>query len=174
METEDHTTSVFHLQLCLERPHPSSVARTESRPSSTARLGEQLVVSAELLENCACSPGWLFCLVQGSQQSKRTHAVTTAGGTARLGEQLVISVTLLENLASSPGQLFRLVQDLWKQALEEELGMVFGSQVPVRQAAEHPCQEGLTHVLAETISGSDQALSSVHPREPIDLAAQAA
>ena len=123
------------------------------------------MISAETLENRACSPGRPFCPVQGSQQFESTPAVRADGGTARQGEQLVISAETLENRASSPSRPFRPAQALWKQALEEELGAVFGSRVPVRKAAEHPSQ-GLSRELAGAVSGSDQASSSVHPREP--------
>ena len=118
------------------------------------------MISAETLENRACSPGRPFCPVQGSQQFETTPAVRADGGTARQGEQLVISAETLENRASSPSRPFRPAQALWKQALEEELGAVFGSRVPVRTAQQFGCAE------ADIVSGSDQASSSVHPREP--------
>ena len=164
-EIEDHTASVFHLRLRLERPRVPSVARAESRPGSRLRPGEQLVISAATLENRACSPGRPLCPVQDTQQSEATPAVRANGGTARQGEQLVISAATLENRASSPSRPSRPAQALWRKALEEELGAVFGSRVPVRKAAEHPSQ-GLSRELAGAVSGLNQASSSVHPREP--------
>ena len=123
------------------------------------------MISAETLENRACSPGRPFCPVQGKQQFEATPAVRAYGGTARQGEQLVISADTLENRASSPSRPFRPAQALWKKALEEELGAVFGSRVPVRKAAEHPSQ-GLSRELAGAVSGLNQALSSVKSGEP--------
>ena len=154
-EIEDHTASVFHLRLRLERPRVPSVARAESRPGSRLRPGEQLVISAATLENRACSPGRPLCPVQEGAN----------GGTARQGEQLVISAATLENRASSPSRPSRPAQTLWKKALEEELGAVFGSRVPVRKAAERPSQ-GLSRELAGAVSGLNQALSSVKSGEP--------
>ena len=87
------------------------------------------------------------------------------GGTARQGEQLVISAATLENRASSPSRPSRPAQALWRKALEEELGAVFGSRVPVRKAAERPSQ-GLSRELAGAVSGLNQALSSVKSGEP--------
>ena len=159
------TASVYQPRLRLERPRVPSVARAESRPGSRLRPGEQLVISAATLENRACSPGRPFCPVQGSQQFESTPAVRADGGTARQGEQLVISAETLENRASSPSRPFRPAQALWKQALEEELGAVFGSRVPVRKAAERPSQ-GLSRELAGAVSGLNQASSSVKSGEP--------
>ena len=159
------TASVYQPRLRLERPRVPSVARAESRPGSRLRPGEQLVISAETLENRACSPGRPFCPVQGSQQFESTPAVRADGGTARQGEQLVISAATLENRASSPSRPSRPAQTLWKKALEEELGAVFGSRVPVRKAAERPSQ-GLSRELAGAVSGLNQALSSVKSGEP--------
>ena len=149
------TASVYQPRLRLERPRVPSVARAESRPGSRLRPGEQLVISAATLENRACSPGRPLCPVQEGAN----------GGTARQGEQLVISAATLENRASSPSRPSRPAQTLWKKALEEELGAVFGSRVPVRKAAEHPSQ-GLSRELAGAVSGLNQALSSVKSGEP--------
>ena len=124
------TASVYQPRLRLERPRVPSVARAESRPGSRLRPGEQLVISAATLENRACSPGRPLCPVQEGAN----------GGTARQGEQLVISAATLENRASSPSRPSRPAQTLWKKALVEELGAVFGSRVPVRKAAERPSQ----------------------------------
>ena len=154
-EIEGHTASVFHQRLRLERPRVPSVARAESRPGSRLRPGEQLVISAATLENRACSPGRPLCPVQEGAN----------GGTARQGEQLVISAATLENRASSPSRPSRPAQTLWRKALEEELGAVFGSRVPVRKAAERPSQ-GLSRELAGAVSGLNQASSSVKSGEP--------
>ena len=149
------TASVYQPRLRLERPRVPSVARAESRPGSRLRPGEQLVISAATLENRACSPGRPLCPVQEGAN----------GGTARQGEQLVISAATLENRASSPSRPSRPAQALWRKALEEELGAVFGSRVPVRKAAEHPSQ-GLSRELAGAVSGLNQASSSVKSGEP--------
>ena len=156
--TEDRrlpTASVYQPRLRLERQRVPSVARAESRPGSRLRPGEQLEISAATLENRACSPGRPLCPVQEGAN----------GGTARQGEQLVISAATLENRASSPSRPSRPAQTLWKKALEEELGAVFGSRVPVRKAAERPSQ-GLSRELAGAVSGLNQALSSVKSGEP--------
>ena len=113
------------------------------------------MISAATLENRACSPGRPLCPVQEGAN----------GGTARQGEQLVISAATLENRASSPSRPSRPAQTLWKKALEEELGAVFGSRVPVRKAAERPSQ-GLSRELAGAVSGLNQASSSFKSGEP--------
>ena len=159
------TASVYQPRLRLERPRVPSVARAESRPGSRLRPGEQLVISAATLENRACSPGRPLCPVQDTQQFEATPAVRADGGTARQGEQLVISAETLENRASSPSRPSRPAQTLWRKALEEELGAVFGSRVPVRKAAERPSQ-GLSRELAGAVSGLNQASSSVKSGEP--------
>ena len=147
--------SYIYDYVSIERPQTSSVARAESRPGSRLRPGEQLVISAATLENRACSPGRPLCPVQEGAN----------GGTARQGEQLVISAATLENRASSPSRPSRPAQALWRKALEEELGAVFGSRVPVRKAAERPSQ-GLSRELAGAVSGLNQASSSVKSGEP--------
>ena len=75
----------------------------------------------------------------------------------------MISAATLENRASSPSRPSRPAQALWRKALEEELGAVFGSRVPVRKAAERPSQ-GLSRELAGAVSGLNQASSSVTVR----------
>ena len=93
------------------------------------------------------------------------RAESRPGSRLRPGEQLVISAATLENRASSPSRPSRPAQTLWKKALEEELGAVFGSRVPVRKAAERPSQ-GLSRELAGAVSGLNQASSSVQSGKP--------
>ena len=68
-DKEDH--AVFNLRLQLERPCAESTA------GSTARPGEQLVISVATRENRASSPGRPFCPVQDPWEQALVHELGT-------------------------------------------------------------------------------------------------